>query len=112
MVVAVSGGPDSVALLRALLVLRRSPLVVAHLNHQLRGGESDADEAFVHDLHGSLVSAGHADFHFCRERIDVAALAATERANLEETARRVRYDWLASVAREHGLGIVATGHTA
>src|SRR5437867_8961533 len=64
MVVAVSGGPDSVALLRALLALRRSPpppLVIAHLNHQLRGSESDADETFVHDLHVSLVSAGHAD---------------------------------------------------
>ncbi|MBI1913756.1 MAG: tRNA lysidine(34) synthetase TilS [Planctomycetes bacterium] len=114
MVVAVSGGPDSVALLRALLALRGSPpppLVIAHLNHQLRGSESDADEAFVHELHDSLVSLGHADLGLCCERIDVAAIAAAENANLEDTARRVRYDWLARVARQHGLGIVVTGHT-
>jgi len=115
MVIAVSGGPDSVALLRALLVLRRSPpppLVLAHLNHQLRGSESDADEAFVRDLHGSLVSAGPEDVRLCCERIDVSAVAVAEGANLEDAARRVRYDWLARVAREHGVGIVATGHTA
>src|SRR4051794_6077146 len=115
MVVAVSGGPDSVALLRALLVLRRSapfPLVLAHLNHQLRGSDSDADEAFVNELHGSLVSVGHADLSFCCERIDVAAVAAAEHVNLEDTARRVRYDWLAGVARGHGLGMVVPGHPA
>ena len=49
-VVAVSGGPDSVALLRALLQETAAPLVVAHLNHQLRGADSDADEAFVRGL--------------------------------------------------------------
>jgi len=116
MVVAVSGGPDSVALLRALLVLRRSspppPLVLAHLNHQLRGSESDADEAFVRDLHSSLVTAGHEAVRLCCERIDVSAVAVAEGANLEDAARRVRYDWLARVAREHSVGIVATGHTA
>src|SRR5947208_2528503 len=58
MVVAVSGGPDSVALLRALAALGPSitgPLVVAHLNHQLRGADSDADEAFVRELYTILI---------------------------------------------------------
>ena len=60
LVVAVSGGPDSVALLRALCELRGAvPLTVAHLNHQLRGQESDADEAFVRDLCGRLSLACH-----------------------------------------------------
>ncbi|TMQ35556.1 MAG: tRNA(Ile)-lysidine synthetase, partial [Planctomycetota bacterium] len=54
-VVAVSGGPDSVALLRALVTLKAQgidsgPLTVAHFNHQLRGGESDEDERFVRRL--------------------------------------------------------------
>src|SRR5262249_34434620 len=115
MVIAVSGGPDSVALLRALLVLRRSPpppLVLAHLNHQLRGSESDADEAFVRDLHGSLVSAGPEDVRRCCGRSGVSGAAVAEGANRGDAGRRVRSDWLARVARENGVGIVATGHTA
>jgi tRNA(Ile)-lysidine synthase len=111
-VVAVSGGPDSVALLRALhTVLGPAPLVVAHLNHQLRGSESDADEAFVAALHAHLAEAGAALTFRC-ERIDVAARAREERGNLEDVARRVRYGWLAEVARVAGARWVATGHTA
>jgi tRNA(Ile)-lysidine synthase len=110
-VVAVSGGPDSVALLRALLALRRAPLVLAHLNHQLRGADSDADEAFVAALHARLAAEGAALALRCL-RIDVAARARTERDNLESAARRARYGWLAELAREAGAGWVATGHTA
>ena len=114
MVAAVSGGPDSVALLHALLRLRSAsspPLVIAHLNHQLRGADSDADEAFVRGLYASL-SVNHPRLILCCERVDVAAVARDAKANLEETARRLRYGWLERVAREHGLGLVATGHTA
>src|SRR5262249_51215461 len=68
-VVAVSGGPDSVALLNALLSLRGHcpeetrdaqpfKLVIAHLNHKLRGPESDADESFVKNLYASLIEQG------------------------------------------------------
>ncbi len=106
LVVAVSGGADSVALLRGLTDLGGRPLVVAHLNHGLRGAESDADEAFVHGLCGSLGVALRC------ERADVAARARDVRGNLEATARAIRYDWLAGVAREAGLGFVATAHTA
>ena len=105
LVVAVSGGPDSVALLRALREVRGvGPLVAAHLNHQLRGDESDADEAFVRDLCAGLSLD-------CRcERRDMRAEAGGD--NLEAVARRLRYEWLVRVAGEAGAGWVATGHTA
>src|SRR5947209_17399085 len=90
-VVAVSGGPDSVALLRALLTVDAGPLVVAHLNHGLRGTAGDADAAFVGDLAQQL-GVGYRTAHS-----DVAADAAGD--NLEAAARRVRYDWLTAVAR-------------
>lgn len=97
-VVAVSGGADSVALLHALA---DDGPVVAHLNHCLRGSESEADAAFVSALYPSL------SHHV--EAIDVATLAAGD--NLEAVARRVRYDFLARVARDAGATWVATGHT-
>jgi tRNA(Ile)-lysidine synthase len=109
-VVAVSGGPDSVALLRALAATVRGRLVVAHLNHGLRGADGDADEAFVAELVETLRRDAGADVTFRRERVDVAAAAAG--ANLEATARRIRYDWFARVARAEGVPFVATGHTA
>jgi tRNA(Ile)-lysidine synthase len=114
LVVAVSGGPDSVALLRALLAVRASapvPLIVAHLNHQLRGGESDSDEGFVGELHERLVREGATCLELARHRLDLAGLNAERGGNLEALARDVRYRWLAEVAREHGLHHVATGHT-
>jgi tRNA(Ile)-lysidine synthase len=118
MVVAVSGGPDSVALLLALHQLHDGPLVLAHINHQLRGAESDADESFVRELHARLVSGASLARreipppHLCCARVDMAAIAANRGDNLESAAREERYRWLTEVAREHGLGLVATGHTA
>ncbi len=110
-VIAVSGGPDSVALAHLMIGLIRQGkierLILAHVNHQLRGAESDADEAFVRSLpelwRQSAVSARS-------ERIDVAALAKHD--NLEEVARRERYRWLAQVARDEQATWVATGHNA
>lgn len=103
-VVAVSGGPDSVALLRALAASRPERLVIAHLNHRLRGAESDADEAFVRQLCESL------GLDFASTQIDIVATAPDE--NREAAARRLRYDWLAEVAVREGLPWIATGHTA
>jgi tRNA(Ile)-lysidine synthase len=110
LVIAVSGGPDSVALARAAVLARGAGpvrLVLAHVNHCLRGAESDADEALVVDLASQLPAV-----ELCRTRVDVAAEAARSGANLEATARRLRYAWLTQVAREHGIRQVATGHTA
>jgi tRNA(Ile)-lysidine synthase len=113
-VVAVSGGPDSVALLRVLVSLRHASgsLTIAHLNHQLRGNESDADEAFVRQLHEVLESHDVTGLQLRTEQLDVSAQAQAERKNVESVARRVRYEWLARVARDVGAGFVATGHTA
>jgi tRNA(Ile)-lysidine synthase len=115
LVVAVSGGPDSIALLRALIGVRGEqpvPLVVAHLNHQLRGAESDVDETFVAELHERLTSQGIADLHCVRHKIDLPRIREEQGGNLEAVARRERYRWLAEVARKAGLHHVATGHTA
>ncbi len=100
-VVAVSGGADSVALLRALAECG-GRVIVGHVNHQLRGDESDGDEAFVVELAGRLNVPVHT------HRVNVAALGG----NIEATARRVRYEWLTALASAVGAGWIATGHTA
>jgi tRNA(Ile)-lysidine synthase len=114
-IVAVSGGPDSVALARLLVKLQMQnqvgPLILAHLNHQLRGAESDADEAFVAGFADELMKQG-ADVGFHSKRLDMAALAHERGGNLESTARQERYDWFAEIARAEGARWVATGHTA
>ena len=108
-VVAVSGGPDSVALAHLLHGRVREGslprLILAHVNHQLRGAASDADEAFV----TSLPTAWQDEALIVRvERFDTSR----ERGNLEETARRQRYEFLARLAAEMNAAWVATGHTA
>ncbi len=107
--VGVSGGADSVALLLLLVELRDElgiVLSVAHLNHKLRGAASDADEKFVAKLaekHGLTVYS---------ESVDVAAKARREKANLEDTARRARYEFFARLVAEGKAGCVAVAHTA
>ncbi len=109
-VIAVSGGPDSVAMLDALVRLREKSfrpktINMAHLNHRLRGAESDQDERFVIDL------AGRLGIDCFVERKDIADLACREKSNLEATARRIRYEFLRQVAEKSGSRIVFTGHT-
>ncbi len=102
-IVAVSGGADSVALLRVLHAVG-IPVTVAHVNHQLRGAESDADEDFVLRLCNNLGLQ-------CRVKtVDVATVARG--GNLEATARRVRYEFFWEVATLFGAGWIATAHTA
>lgn len=107
--VAVSGGADSVALLRILQDLRGQlgiTLCVLHFNHQLRGAESDADEAFVNAL------AQECGVQCFSTRQDVAAEAKRHGWNLEDAGRRLRYEFFSQVAREGGATKVATAHTA
>lgn len=109
LLVAVSGGPDSVCLLHILVKLREElgiRLHVAHLNHQLRGAESEADAQYVSDLAHCL------DIPATIEQRDVKAYQAQQRISLEEAAREVRYTFLAQVAKFIGANRVAVGHTA
>ena len=106
--VACSGGADSVALLRLLDALKDSlgiRLLVCHLNHGLRGGESDGDEAFVHDLAGGL------RIGLVSQREDVGARAGRAKQNLEEAAREARLEFFASLIEEGLADVVAVGHT-
>ncbi|HKQ03690.1 MAG TPA: tRNA lysidine(34) synthetase TilS [Blastocatellia bacterium] len=103
-VVAVSGGPDSVALLDMLARLQAS-IHIAHLNHQLRGRDSDEDAEFVRRL------AERLGLPVTVECADVRAAAERARRGIEETARAIRYDFLRRVARATGADHIATGHT-
>jgi tRNA(Ile)-lysidine synthase len=106
-VIAVSGGADSVALLRCLCALiPKSQLHIAHLNHQLRGSESDQDENFVCDLAKSLSIPYHSRSQ------PIASLASEKNENLEDVARNVRYQFLQEVAKETQSRWIATAHHA
>ncbi len=106
--VALSGGADSVALLHVLIQQApswRLTVSAAHLNHRLRGRESDQDEEFVRALCsdlGILCIVGSAEVH---------KLALEHRINIEEAAREARYEFLRSAASQAGARKIALGHT-
>jgi tRNA(Ile)-lysidine synthase len=105
--VAVSGGADSVALLLCLHILARTlplSLTIAHLNHRIRGQEGDADEDFVRSLSAGL------HLPFCSEAIEVKKQAIAGKHNLEELARLKRYEFLRRTARRIGAQKIAVGH--
>ena len=100
--VAVSGGIDSTALL-LLLHAEQGDLVAAHINHHLRGADSEADESFVRDLCARLnvplyVADGTLDPELVRER------------GVEAAAREIRYAQLRAIRDEAGARFVATAH--
>lgn len=106
---AVSGGADSIALLRLFEELRNQlgvTLCVLHFNHQLRGTDSDADESFVKSL------ARARSMECFTETADVAAIAKQQGWNLEDAARRLRYDFFDTIISRSMAGCVATAHTA
>jgi tRNA(Ile)-lysidine synthase len=106
--VGVSGGADSVALLRALAGRRGEfglVLHVAHLNHGLRGAEADADLAFVRDL------AGEPGLPFHEAQVDTNAEAEKAGESIEEAARRLRYGWFRQLMAAGEVDAVATAHT-
>ena len=100
---AVSGGADSVCMLHVLLSLRNTlgiTVEAAHFNHQLRGEESDRDEAFVRTRCAELGVVLHVD------NGDVRARAAKTHESVEEAARALRYTFFSSLP-----GLIATAHT-
>ncbi len=108
-VVGVSGGPDSLALLhlfkRAEASLGVHPYAV-HVNHQIRGEDADADARFVAEVAAGWGIPCHV------ERVDVPALAAERKLSLEEAARQARYTVLAHQAAAQGAPAIAVGHNA
>ncbi len=107
--VAVSGGPDSLALLHALHALQGElalSLVVGHLNHRMRGPAGDADAAFVEAKARDLCLPTETGAR------DVAELSRRSGLSLEEAGRAARYRFFGRAARRTGCRIIATAHTA
>ena len=105
---AVSGGPDSVAMLDLLCRLRKGlgiEIGAAHLNHCLRGAESDGDQRFVRSLARRMGVKCHTG------RAAVSKLAKRGKLSIETAAREARRDFLERTARSFKYDRIATGHT-
>ena len=108
-IAAVSGGIDSIVLMDILDELRKEwklDLSIAHINHQLRGDESDGDEQFV------VTAAEQRGIPCSVHREDTRALAAARRQSIQEVARDVRYAFFNNLRTSLGFGTVATAHHA
>ncbi|MBI4418069.1 MAG: tRNA lysidine(34) synthetase TilS, partial [Ignavibacteriales bacterium] len=108
-VVAVSGGVDSMVLLdlfRCIARTWRLTIAVAHINHQLRGAESDADEEFVRAI------AGEAGLRFLSTRINIPEYQSAHGVSKQEAGRALRYQFLEHARLETGSQHVATAHHA
>jgi tRNA(Ile)-lysidine synthase len=107
--VAVSGGVDSMVLLHALHRLaapQQWRLTIAHLNHGLRGRSSDADQRLVQQVTRKL------GVPLIAERADIRAIAATGKSSIEMVARRVRHEFLAHAAKQNKIPAIALAHHA
>jgi tRNA(Ile)-lysidine synthase len=108
-VVAFSGGADSAALIDALHQLKsrgiiKAELFAAHINHNLRGEQSDTDRAFAEDF------AARREIPFMCESVDVSGMACDESVSIETAARRLRRIHLARIAAKFGASTIATAH--
>ncbi len=106
---AVSGGADSTAMLRACVQLREKLHIVpmvAHLNHGMRGPAADADAAWVHEL------CRQQNIDCFSDKVDVPGRSSEWKTGLEETARKLRYEFLTRVAHQQDCRTVLTAHTA
>ncbi|NTW56759.1 MAG: tRNA lysidine(34) synthetase TilS [Chlorobiaceae bacterium] len=104
---AVSGGPDSIAMLLLLHAVKPAfhfELAAAHCNFSLRGRESDDDERFVTEFCSSL------DVPCSTVRFDTGLAAAEMKKSIEESARILRYRYFESLAAQKGFTRIATGH--
>ena len=108
-VLAVSGGADSTALLYAMQALRAenvlsAELVCAHINHQLRGVDADVDGEFV------VAQTAKLKLALTTKQVDVRGFAHHNRLSIETAARQLRIEALTEVARTHHCDRIATGH--
>ncbi|WP_234733352.1 tRNA lysidine(34) synthetase TilS [Tellurirhabdus bombi] len=103
MLLAVSGGIDSVAMVDLFLATEVS-VGIAHVNFGLRGEESEGDEQFVRDL------AKRHSIPFYTTRFNTLSLASEQGVSTQMMARQLRYDWFGQLAREYGYSCVATAH--
>ena len=106
---AVSGGADSIALVHVLVALKAQgwlepDFVCAHINHQLRGPASDADERFV------VEQANQLQVPVVARAVEVRGYAQAHRLSIETAARQLRLTNLGAMARGHGCTWVGTGH--
>ncbi|MBU0687468.1 MAG: tRNA lysidine(34) synthetase TilS [Candidatus Margulisbacteria bacterium] len=107
--VGVSGGADSIALLQLLADYRRQLNIsvhVAHLNHLMRGADADGDEKYVQQLAKSF------SFPITIERFAVREYAEKNKMGIEEAARKIRYEFYEKLARDTGAQKIALGHNA
>ncbi len=105
--VALSGGADSVCLLDILIKLgktKKFSVCAAHLNHMIRGDEAQRDQKFCEELCNTY------DVMLYIGKVDVPALARKECLSEEEAGRRARYDFFAKTAKEHDINVIATAH--
>ncbi|MEY3678366.1 MAG: tRNA lysidine(34) synthetase TilS [Bacteroidota bacterium] len=100
---AISGGKDSVLMAHLFHTLGYR-FALAHVNFQLRGKDSDADEVFCREL------AHRFAVPFYSTRFDTKAYAAQEQVSIQMAARDLRYTWLADLQKEHGYTLIATAH--
>ena len=108
---AVSGGADSVAMAHALVSLRKKgrlscDFVIGHINHCLRGADSDEDERFVKELAESL------GVPVVTTRVDVSACAEEKKLSIETAGRKLRIQALGQMAEEYDCQGIATAHHA
>ena len=103
--VAVSGGADSVSLLRALRAEPGLVISAAHVQHGIRGAEAEGDAEFVAQLAGAL------GVRFLRHDVDTPGFALEQHQSLEEAARTLRYRWFDQLLASAEFDAVATAHT-
>jgi tRNA(Ile)-lysidine synthase len=108
---AISGGADSTAMLRCFVTYtqtRNAPVAihVAHVNHAMRGCESDGDALFVRQL------AGRFDLPYHETRLSPEMFAVDDSGSIEAAARKLRYDFLQHISEQNSLRYVAVAHNA
>jgi tRNA(Ile)-lysidine synthase len=108
LLLCVSGGVDSIAMLYAFCVIAKDMkirLFLAHMNHSLRGDSSDKDQLYVEN------AAKQFRLPIMTEKVDTKEFSRKHKISIEDAARRLRYNFFINTAQKLGIGTVATAHT-